>query len=354
MIIKKITRITFYFLFSYLVMVLSALALEGTIVTKSGEKYENVQYKVLDYYKAVSIQLDGKKKNISFSEIEAIYDEDGYNIAADLLKNYYRPTNSEEPSAPVDTIESSKIPETMDTLEAERPVEVDTVGKVDTVKQSPQPFQNEWRSETDKVYSEASKKLWNVGFRIGANFSVPLGDYYEGIEAGVGYEGDFMVAVTNNIALRATVSKAGLKWKYQFGYYSLDPNYEFIEQDFSLSVIRYLFAVQYYNRIDRETPGRSIWYAVTGLGATVHKSTYKGKLRNTVTLETVPLEEVYSETKFTVNAGFGIIYLMSKNFGIDAGINFDMLYIGSVEDNGNKRLQTAGILDFKVALITLL
>ena len=44
---------------------------KGTIITKSGKKYEMVLYKVDSYYKLITVILDeDKKKNISFTHIE--------------------------------------------------------------------------------------------------------------------------------------------------------------------------------------------------------------------------------------------------------------------------------------------
>ncbi|MDD5425151.1 MAG: hypothetical protein PHN52_01500 [candidate division Zixibacteria bacterium] len=323
-----------------------AEAVEGTIVTKAGDRYDNVKYKIDNFYKVVTVYLEKDQKNISFPDIKAIYDTEGKNIAGDLLKGYYKPEDSE------------KQLEIIDTVKPVHPVVIDSVNKVDSGFRSKQLFKDEWRSNNDQVFKEAAKKYWNVGFRLGCNFSVPLGTYYDGINSSIGFEGDFLVAVTNKIAIRVIISKAGLKWDDSFRLYSLNPEYEIISQEFKLNVIRYMLAVQYYNRFGEKIPAKTMWYAVTGLGAIAHKTTFECKYINTITSEIYLVEDDYQETKFAMNLGFGIIQMFSKNVGLDFGLNWDLVFIGKVENeddswNYYSDVQTAGILDFKLSLIAL-
>jgi hypothetical protein len=68
-------------------------AKKGTIVLKNGDTYENIEYKIDKEYKTVKAKLsDGEtEKNFSFSNIDAIYDSDGNNLAPKLLGRWYDP-----------------------------------------------------------------------------------------------------------------------------------------------------------------------------------------------------------------------------------------------------------------------
>jgi hypothetical protein len=252
----------------------------GTIITKSGEEYKDVSFKVNRTFKAITIDLDGKDKNISFDNIEVIYDPDGNNITGSVIGSYYKP-------------------------------------KRET-----------WRSETDPHLAELREKPWVAGFRLAPNFSIPIGGYYWGIDPGIGYEGDIWFAVTEQVDIRFTVSRSGMRVSRFF-----DP--------IKLSAVRYVFSLQYHGRVADMIPGKVIPYAYTGLGAISHRFSYAG--------------ESVTETDFITNLGGGVIVLFDEQVGVDFSANLDVVYVGAERDTyGISMMQYAYVLDFKIGLVTFL
>lgn len=280
-----------------------------TVVTKSGERFENVSCTVNSIYKTVTIIYEETKRNFSFTQIEAIFDEMGNNITPDLLEGHYTPTNET------------------------------------------------WKSERDEYIKTARQRLWKYGFRVGSNYSFLIGDYYEGFTSGVGFEGDFLIAVTHNIAIRATVSKSGMGWNDDYGMVSLDPDITILDQDYSVSGMRYLVGAQYYKRTDRKTPGKTIFYLNMGLGAIDHRLKAKLRLRDNTTAQIRDEEFHYSQTKFLTSFGGGIIFLMSNSIGLDMAASLDVVYVGTTDDADysyyGSDVQTALIFDIKLALVFL-
>ncbi len=289
--------------------VLASIVENCTVVTKSGERYEDVTATVNHQYKTVAIQLEDSKKNISFTQIETILDAQGNNITPELLDGHYSPKKEE------------------------------------------------WRSERDEFVKASKKKLWNLGLRLGINYSFPVGTYYEGMNSGIGFEGDFLIAVNHYIAIRGIVSKSGMKWDDNYGLISLDPGVTIIDQDWTMNAMRYVLAGQYYNRPKKNSGGKTIWYAYSGLGVISHKLTGDLSVRDNSDNSIENISESDTQTKFVTTFGGGAIFLTSNNFGIDLSACMDVVYIGSDPNQDSYGLygnvQTALILDIKLALIML-
>lgn len=189
-------------------------------------------------------------------------------------------------------------------------------------------------------YKKPKTKPWNIGINPTANFSLPIGSYYgdfyynrqviEGVSPGIGFGGNLFVALTPTIDLRATVTKAGMHEPDSWG-------------TLSFSVWRYFLSVQYHKKMKEIVPGQSIYYAYSGLGVVDHK------FKNTVT------NQSSSNTKFAVRGGAGAIIPLTKYFGIDLGVDLDLVFVGSyIDEAGFKHLQNALIFDVKAGLVVFL
>ena len=267
-----------------------------------------MNFKLKEQFKVLSFNFEEKVINISYTDIKTIHDNEGTDITEKILRDYYRADNK----VPGEIIK--------DTLPADTALNNNAVDIIDdSSNANTGRFENQWRSENDEEVKAYKKKLWDVGVSLGPCFSIPAGDYYDGIDAGVGFGGGITLAVTNNIALRGSISRTGLKWDYEI----------------SFKTMRYMFSVLYYHRLDRATPGRTIHYLTTGLGAVSHNASY--------------MDLSYTESKFTTEIGGGFIQLLSENVGIDAGLIVDLLYIGTYDDGYSSHLQTALLIEFKVS-----
>ena len=293
-------------------VIIATLAISGssfaeeiaTITTEDSEVFEDVTYTVNQLYKVITIKLATGEKNISFANIRSIVDAQGNDITAESLGRVYK-------------------------------------GREET-----------WLDKDSEIIRRAERKLWRVGLQIGSNYSFPVGDYYEGFDAGVGFGGRIKVPITYRLALRLQVSKSGMKVDESECYcYSIDSNLSVVNQKFSVSAIRYVLEVEYFGRPDRDTPGKTIWYTYTGLGVISHKLSLDLRVRDNTDGQTFDLNDSSTETKFIQTLGGGMVQLLSGQVGLDFGVNMDLVYIGSGDDYSPVN---AFIFDLRVGLIYLI
>jgi hypothetical protein len=243
----------------------------GTVITKSGDKYENVVIKIHRTLGIISVERDTLKNIINFDEIVKILDSDGNDITAEIKKWH-----------------SSGV-------------------------------KRLWQSEGDWLLLQRRKQLWNAGIRLATNLGIPLGNHPEGIRSGIGYEGTAHFTILNGIALRISISKAGLKGG-QSGIFSTGYQY---------SATRYRAGIQYHKRPSAMLPGKIIPYLYIEFGI--------------VSSEIMS----YGETKFAPDQGGGIIILISEIVGLDIGAEYNFAF-------GNGMIDDGGVFDFKLGLITFL
>jgi hypothetical protein len=225
----------------------------------------------------------------------------------------------------------------------------------DTSQPQPRLTSGPWRSKSDRVYREAAQKFWNVGIRAAGNFSIPTGDWYEGVRAGVGFEGDILIAITHYIALRATVSRSGLHVNDYFYFVPVPEGFSLLSQKSELAVTRYFISAEYYYRINREQNGPWVVGAWTGLGAAQHSMHWEGLMEDAY-------GDVYqgvsdkSETKFATTMGADAFLLVSKNVALNAGAGIDIVSVGQTgRDYGWYYNNTvyAYIFDLKFGVVVL-
>ena len=268
----------------------------GTVIMRDSVHYDSVRYDVDTYYKVLKVDTDEGEKNLSFSDIEAVYDNQGNDVTNIVLGGKYRPEKTR------------------------------------------------WKSEIDPEFQKARAKPWNVAINLGAGFSVPIGKYYEGIDPGLGTGGDFLIAVNREYSIRLSISNAGLKLGEEFQFVSIDPEVVILSQNNDFNSWRFLGGVQYTMYYDNME-----WYLYSSLGAVKH--TFAIEVNTNQGL----VEGDYSETKFMTSLGFGGIAHFSPKVGFNFGMNLDVIYVGSTNNSNNYSLygnvQTAIILDFKGSLI---
>lgn len=275
-----------------------------TVTTTDGEIYEDVTYKVNRYYKTIKLEKEEFEKNVSFGKIASIIDAEGTDITARVLGSYYK---------------------------AEK---------------------EQWVSRKSKMYKKATAKPWQGILRLGLNFSIPTGDYYEGIGSGVGFEGDLRYAVTNHLSIRGGISKSGMKSSSDPVFYSTVSYIEVVDTDFRINAIRYLFGAEYYARATRGDDARDYWFLLCYLGAINHHMELRVTLENTNTGEQLTDTIKDKESKFLFGFGFGITKLLEKNYGLEMGFTFEFVPVGTrpSELYGQETVY-AYIIDFKLGFV---
>lgn len=298
-----ISSLAFVLIFAFIADVNAGADKVGTVLAKNGERYENVVIKINHFYKVLKFKYRGKKINISFNDIEAVYDRHGNDISTYMLGRFYRPS------------EETRI-------------------------------SREW-----KITAKSHEKVWRAIFGLHVNYSIPNGKYFGGLRPSFGYGGDIHLAFTHKIAGRFLVSKSGLKIDEIYRPYLYNSNYYVVDQDNNISIVMYIAAVEYYGHFDRKKNDYSLWYLSGGLGAaSQNRSTIASIRINPVSPVTYYRESIV-ETKFAFYLGFGII----KSFNKRIGLSFDGdLYFVRAGDGpssfSNDRSNFAYILDFKIGI----
>ena len=185
----------------------------GTIVTKSGDSYADVDYTVNRSYRVIEIKQDSGKKKVSFDQVKVILDADGKDVTEMVLRDYYKPTKEE------------------------------------TLK-----------SKNSSVRSESKEKSRKFGIRISPTFNVTAGDYLLSMDPGIGIEGSFLIPVSGNIDLRLTFGKSGLSTTKRL-------------KPLEMNVRKYYIELLYHKRIREIAPWNIYSYAANGYGMTSNSLT---------------------------------------------------------------------------------
>jgi hypothetical protein len=291
----------FFILFSFSSLAFGAKA--SRIELLDGKVYENVTFTVDSEYKIITIKVGDWKRAVDFSDIAQIVDEDGQNVTAYHLGDYYKPPEKKR--------------------------------------------EGEWLSNEDPRYKTLQKRPFDFGIRGGTNYSFPIGDYYNGVKSGIGYGFDVFIPVTKNVAIRGTISKSGMKndLKSMFGDMTI------LKDDLSLNAWRYAVSGQYYKWPGWKTGAKLLYYGFVGLGVITHKFSGSATIQDPISGETVILYGTGdSEDKFMITYGGGLITMISKRVGIELGATFDLIF---VRGTPYYESTNAAVFDLKVGLVGL-
>lgn len=279
------------------------------IELKDGTAYENVTFTVDKQYQVITIEVGDWKQKVDFTDVASIVDEDGEDITARVLGDKYKPVEKKR--------------------------------------------EGEWLSKDDPKYKAQQKRPFDFAIRGGGHYSFPMGDYYEDIKSGLGYGFDAVVTVTRNVAIRGSISRAGLKDDLK----AMFPGIIILEDDLSLNVWRYAICGQYYKWPDWRTGGRMLYYGFAGLGAITHKMTGTATVQEPSSGD---IWELYgtgdTENKFMLTYGGGLITMISDRVGIEFGVTLDVVFVGNSDDLDvvyYPKADYASIFDLKVGLVGL-
>lgn len=279
-----------------------------TVLLKSGEKISGQSYEIDDEFKVFALFTDDKRKKMSFSDISAIYNESGNNIAAELLGKFYRPVSGMR------------------------------------------------QSSSGKVYKRSRQKSWNTRIGFSGNLDFPSGDYYEGFKSEGGFGGNVVIALTHELGIRVTVTKLGIKVEQNaFLFYSLDPAYSVVKQDYSIQAISYMLALEYYRSVRGTRPGSQYFYAIMGFGIINHTFKLDLTVRENSSGMTASENIKSSESNFALNFGLGYINFITDIIGFESKASVGLVYAtGVLLDGGGTYAVGGTILDFSLGIVFLL
>jgi hypothetical protein len=295
------------FVLVYLCLVGSAFADKASrIELKGGEIYENVNFSVDEQYKLITIEKGDWKRPVSFPNILRIIDENGRDVTGDYLGEYYKP---------------------------------------------PEPIQKrDWKTEEIMEQEGYKKQPFGFGIRLGANYSFPVGDWYDGTKSGIGYGLDAIIPVTKNMAIRGTISRSGMQNDLES---MLDPGVIVLDDNLSMNVWRYAISGQYYKWPRWRTGGKLMYYFYVGLGAITHKFSGTMTVKEPYSGEIIIIYPTGgSQDKFMLTYGGGLVPMLTQRLGLELGLTADLVFAGSTTDYyGYQRTQTAMVFDIKVGLV---
>jgi hypothetical protein len=270
---------------------------------RDGEFYENVTFEVDSRFKVIVIHVGDWTRNVSFPDVELILDEAGNDVTADYIGDVYSTQGTED--------------------------------------------RQTWARETGSRDDSGQKYPFAVMLSAGGNFSVPIGDYYAGIESGIGFGGSIRIVATKELAVRLGLSKSGMKQEDLRGA-SYAPMI-IVEDNTDFDAWRYYAAVEYYKWPHWREGGRTMLYFFSGLGMISHS--FSGTF-----VACDPADECYlfgsdySETKFMMTNGGGVVAMLGESIGVEIGAAFDLVFVSSGSSYGSS--QYAMTLDLRVGLVT--
>ncbi len=370
----------------------------GTIILDDGRRIDDTEYKIVKMYKIIEVvKIEGVAVKIkySFNRISALLDEDGVDVTEKYLGKYAvrksspnpnktKPTSeaseaksakasspTESPPTPTDGNEATTARQETEIADAPTPAssppdtlrgdsESETVrtGLHESEQTTPIPARRNtpgetWRTDRarQRQLRPSYQRLWNFGIRVGSNFSIPTGQFYDGITSGPGFGADFMVPITHELAFRGTVSKSGMKWDDNFGFFFDDPTITIVAQDNSFNATRISAAAEYYfyNR-EGEFPPKVVGFFYSGLGAIVHDITSTITARDNTTSQVATVTVTDSFTEFILVTGVGADLMFSPSFGLEVAGTMDIVVLGS---KGASTPQYAYVFDLRLGVISL-
>jgi hypothetical protein len=301
---KSKARPVYCLIFLLLLFANQAYAAEkGTVKLKNGQEYKDVEYEINDFYKTVLLKFDDQKINVNFSDIESITVQDTRDVTSQVLSGQYHPQNEE------------------------------------------------WQPKEPGEVKKAQAKTWEALITVGANYSAPTGQYYDGIDGGIGFGGDFRFAFNNRFAVQFIVSRSGMRLGDEYHLYSYNTSLTILDEDLSFHATRFEAAINVFEPLSRRDNPRNMWYVLAGLGSIQHTAITKGTVRNDITGEIIKIDERQSNSKFVIVIGLGAIKMISKNIGFDLGGTMDIVSIPTGSDEPGQGMSHSYIFDLKLSAV---
>ena len=266
------------------------------IELKDGTRLSDASFTTDNFSEVIEIKSDGDSRAVSFNDIVQIVKNDGVDAARSAPGKYYSPSG--EVSEPT----------------------THNIGKDKIV------LPNDWSGKTPPKRPEP----WRLRLSAHANLSQPVGDFYDGVKGGFGYGADLSVRVSHSIAIRGTLSRAGLRsFDLTGGPFG---KMEIVQDNSSFSAWRYSIAAEYHTWPGYGGDGHKLYFAYVGIGWIRHSVSGSLLLYNPTDSSFYIAEAGDPVSKFMVLWGGGMMLAISSQFGINFGSELYMIYRDSPEN----------------------
>jgi hypothetical protein len=276
-----------------------------TIILKTSERISHTRMEIFYDFEIIQIDQDGWKRSIPFEDIDKILDFYYEDVTYRFLGNRHILKKGES-----------------------------------------------WPPEEDLNSRLIRTRPWQYILGADANYSLPLGDYYEGIDPGIGFAGNMAVALSDQLGIRFRVSRSGMNDGDELQFYSLDPDIVIVEQDVGFTVIHYIASVFYYGRLDKKNKDtRSYGYLSFGLGGMSTRISFDMLLEQQSTGATQRYKDSTTETDFLMSWEIGILKEFSDDFGINLSCCLNSAIVETIETNYGSDAQYAYDIDIRAGII---
>jgi len=338
----------------------------GAVVTKSGDKYRDVYITADHNLGVVRIVKGTEETKIGFSAIESITNAAGRDITSELLgESYGKKEKTLGPSTYGLLVTKSGHAYEIANLIADHNLNVvriikgkdetrvgfdeiesitDLAGKDITEKFLGTSYSQKGDTRSTQISPGMRRypaKPWHFGASILGTYSKPFGDYYRGVNGGMGIEGNIFVALKGGLALKFIVAKPGMSFAK--------------EEDLpsgiraKISAIKFISGVQYTMPYPYEMKsGKFIFHGMFGLGVISHRVSVEGHHYYydpyTGITEDIWIDESDTKANLITYWDFGTIFLVSRNVGLDFSLAYAWVlgtktggyyYATTMPENGN-------------------
>lgn len=288
-----------------------------SIELRDGTVFENVKFQINAANSTIVITKNDTTTIVSFTDISRIIDEKGTNVTGLYVSGFRNIIT--------------------------KPIE---------------PKKEELPQKVVAVWEDRVRDLWRFALSINSSFTIPTGNFYNGVGTGFGYSADVSIFLKNQLSLRGTVSHSGMKAIAD----EIAPGFIILQDNLNFDVWRYFLSAQYFERIDWSQNVKSGILAFGGIGFIAHKFTGELFIQDPVSNS---LFVVYGQgqnlTKMAFTGGVSYIRLLSPTIGIELGTTVDLVLIGSRGNPGiengfsiYENIDAAFVFDVRVGIITFL
>ncbi len=343
---------------------------KATFVLVSGETFTMVPFEVDQRFRTVELELPDGSRHVSFADIASVAVEQ-QDVTEAVLGRPARPVADAAPEkaaaeeVPADPGGTPGVPVSAPATAATpaepaapvipaEPATPDESAPAIPAEDETEDQESPWISKDSPTYRQASDPLWRLGLRGAANFSIPTGDYYDGLKAGLGYEGDLIIPIKRDWSLRLSVSRSGMKPGSDLTLVSYDAGITIANQDWDMKAWRYTIAAQFQKPLSDRKGDLSLLYGYTGLGAISQELTVGADLVEVASGDRAHFEDSYSESKFIQTLGGGVMKMVAPTVALDFSVEMDIVYIGTVDNDSYSyfgNTQTSLLFDFKVGVV---
>jgi hypothetical protein len=250
----------------------------GTIVLTSGDTLKNIEFTVNPIFKVITFEENNKKESIGFYDIASILNDKGQDVTEEVLGQH--------------------LPE-------------------------------EWRFITRPPADTTTRPRhrWNLGISLAANYGIPFGDYYDFHQAGSGFEAAIKLPVSRRFALRSSFVSSGIDFDDDVALVPVDSRDESIVIGLKQSVQHYRIGIEDFVRPKWAADKAHVLYFFAELGAIRHKTTGLRLSADTASGEVASSGFAATDTRFAATLGTGYVIGLSPTFGMDFGVNLDLVWV---------------------------